>query len=215
MGPAPRVRVIVLAVVGLSEKGPFMASRVRSAEDSRARILEAAEKLFAEEGYDATPTSRVAERAGVYKGLVFHYFARKIDLLLALVERVPIEEIASLEAEVVPGDVCATLLNVAADFDVWYTRSSSSRLILFREAATHPEVSGALAEMNARLIGLVRRAVDGALAGRPVSERRRTAAATTFAIALLNHAHWRDVGLPTFELSDVADLLGAGLRTPH
>ncbi|MDN3358731.1 TetR/AcrR family transcriptional regulator [Actinomadura sp. DC4] len=192
-----------------------MASRVRSAEDSRARILDAAEKLFAEEGYDATPTSRVAERAGVYKGLVFHYFARKIDLLLALVERVPIEEIASLEAEVVPGDVAATLLNVAADFDVWYSRSSGSRLILFREAATHPEVSGALAEMNARLIGLVHRALDGALGDGAVPERRRTAAATTFAIALLNHAHWRDVGLPTFELSDIADLLGEGLAIRH
>jgi AcrR family transcriptional regulator len=186
-------------------------SRVRSAEDSRARILDAAEQLFAEEGYDATPTSRVAERAGVYKGLVFHYFARKIDILLALVERVPIEEIASLDTEVVEGDVTATLLNVAADFDVWYSRSSRSRLILFREAATHPEVSGALTEMNSRLIGLVRRAIDGALAGRAVPERRRTAAATTFAIALLNHAHWRDVGLPTFELPDIAELIGAGL----
>jgi AcrR family transcriptional regulator len=186
-------------------------SRVRSAEDSRARILDAAEGLFAEEGYDATPTSRIAERAGVYKGLVFHYFARKIDLLLALVDRVPIEEIASLEAEVVPGDIAATLLNVAADFDVWYTRSSGSRLILFREAATHPEVSGALAAINAKLIALVGRAIDGALADRAVPERRRTAAATTFAIALLNHAHWRDVGLPTFDLSDIADLIGEGL----
>jgi AcrR family transcriptional regulator len=186
-------------------------SRVRSAEDSRARILDAAAGLFAEEGYDATPTSRIAERAGVYKGLVFHYFARKLDLLLALVDRVPIDQIASLEAEVVPGDVAGTLLNVAADFDVWYTRSSGSRLILFREAATHPEVSGALAAINAQLIDLVRRAIDGALADRAVPERRRTAAATTFAIALLNHAHWRDVGLPTFDLSDIADLIGEGL----
>ncbi|MCW2859197.1 MAG: transcriptional regulator, TetR family [Actinoallomurus sp.] len=186
-------------------------SRVRSAEDSRARILDAAEGLFAEEGYDGTPTSRVAERAGVYKGLVFHYFARKIDLLLALVDRVPIDQIASLEAEVVPGDVAATLLNVAADFDVWYTRASGSRLILFREAATHPEVSGALAAINAKLIDLVRRAIDGALADRAVPDRRRTAAATTFAVALLNHAHWRDVGLPTFDLSDIADLIGEGL----
>ncbi|GLY85814.1 TetR/AcrR family transcriptional regulator [Actinoallomurus iriomotensis] len=188
-------------------------SRVRSAEDSRARILDAAEALFAEEGYDATPTSRVAERAGVYKGLVFHYFARKIDLLLALVDRVPIEQIASLETEVVPGDVPATLRNVAADFDVWYTRSSGARLILFREAATHPEVSGALAEVNAKLIGLVRRAVDGALADPAVPEGRRTAAATTFAVALLNHAHWRDVGLPAFDLAGIADLLGAGLTS--
>jgi AcrR family transcriptional regulator len=186
-------------------------SRVRSAEDSRTRILDAAEQLFAEEGYDATPTSRIAERAGVYKGLVFHYFARKIDILLALVDRVPIEQIASLEAEVVPGDVPATLRNVAADFHVWYTRSSGAQFILFREAATHPEVSGALAEVNAKLIDLVRRAIDGALPDPAVPEGRRAVAATTFAVALLNHAHWRDVGLPTFDLGDVAELLGAGL----
>lgn len=190
-----------------------MPDRVRSAEDSRARILDAAQRLFAEEGYDATPTSRVAERAGVYKGLVFHYFARKIDLLLALVDRVPIEEIASLETEVVPGDVPATLLNVAADFDVWYRRLSGLRRILFREAATHPEVGGALAEVNARLVGLVRHAIDGALAGRAVPEGRRTAAATMFAAALLNRAHWHDVGLPTFELPDITELLGASLAT--
>jgi AcrR family transcriptional regulator len=189
-------------------------SRVRAAEDSRARILDAAERLFAEEGYDATPTSRIAELAGVQKGLLFHYFARKIDILLALVDRVPIEEIASLEAEVVPGDVRATLLNVAADFEVWYTRSSGSRLILFREAATHPEVSAALAAVNAKLIGLVGRAIDGALpsVSVSVSASRRAAAAATFAVTLLNHAYWRDVGLATFDLADIAELLGAGLN---
>jgi AcrR family transcriptional regulator len=186
-------------------------SRARSAEDSRARILDAAEALFAEEGYDATPVSRVAERAGVHKGLVFHYFARKIDLLLALVDRVPIEEIGSLDAEVVPGDVAATLLNVAADFDVWHSRVSAARTILFREAATHPEVASALAQVNTRLIGLIRRAVDGALGGRDASERRRAAAATTFATALLGHAHWRGVGLTAVDLADVAELVAAGL----
>jgi AcrR family transcriptional regulator len=55
---------------------------------ARERILAAAEELFAERGFDATPTSRIAERAGVPKGLVHYYFTRKPDLLSALVERV-------------------------------------------------------------------------------------------------------------------------------
>jgi AcrR family transcriptional regulator len=55
---------------------------------ARERILAAAEELFAELGFDATPTSRIAERAGVPKGLVHYYFTRKPDLLSALVERV-------------------------------------------------------------------------------------------------------------------------------
>ena len=41
-------------------------------EPARERILSAAEALFAEHGFAATPTSRIAERAGVPKGLV-HY----------------------------------------------------------------------------------------------------------------------------------------------
>ena len=56
-------------------------------EPARDRILAAAQELFAEDGFDATPTSRIAERAGVPKGLVHYYFTRKPDLLEALVER--------------------------------------------------------------------------------------------------------------------------------
>ena len=52
-------------------------------EDSaKERILAAAEELFADSGFDATPTSRIAERAGVPKGLVHYYFNRKKDLLV-------------------------------------------------------------------------------------------------------------------------------------
>lgn len=39
--------------------------------DARERILDAAEDLFAVDGFDATPTSRIAHRAAVAKGLLF------------------------------------------------------------------------------------------------------------------------------------------------
>src|ERR1044072_6871675 len=60
----------------------------RVEDSAKERILAAAEELFADSGFDATPTSRIAERAGVPKGLVHYYFNRKRDLLEALVGRV-------------------------------------------------------------------------------------------------------------------------------
>jgi AcrR family transcriptional regulator len=42
-----------------------------AAADRRTRILDAAEELFAEDGFDATPTARVADAADVPKGVVF------------------------------------------------------------------------------------------------------------------------------------------------
>ena len=75
---------------------------------ARERILLAAQELFAESGFDATPTSRIAERAGVPKGLVHYYFRRKTDLLVALIERLP-DESVERDRVVVPGDVAESL----------------------------------------------------------------------------------------------------------
>src|SRR6478752_4461900 len=52
-------------------------ARGTGAPDARTRILDAAEELFAGDGFDATPTSRIAEQAGVAKALLFYYFPRK------------------------------------------------------------------------------------------------------------------------------------------
>jgi AcrR family transcriptional regulator len=51
-----------------------------AANDARYRILDAAENQFAEHGFDATPTARIAAEAGVPKGLLFYYFPKKIDI---------------------------------------------------------------------------------------------------------------------------------------
>lgn len=58
----------------------------RSKAEARIRILDAAEKLFSDRGYDASPTSAIARQAGVTPGLVFYYFPSKAELLQALIE---------------------------------------------------------------------------------------------------------------------------------
>lgn len=57
------------------------------------RILEAAARIFDEDGYRRTTTNRVAEAAGVSVGSLYQYFPNKDALLVALAER-HVEEIA-------------------------------------------------------------------------------------------------------------------------
>jgi AcrR family transcriptional regulator len=49
-------------------------------QDSRQRILQAAESVFSEKGYHLATVEEVAERAGVAKGTVFYNFESKAAL---------------------------------------------------------------------------------------------------------------------------------------
>lgn len=51
---------------------------------TRARILEAAEQLFAEHGFQAATTAAIARRAGVAEGSIYRHFESKQDLLVQL-----------------------------------------------------------------------------------------------------------------------------------
>ena len=51
------------------------------AQDTAARILDAACDLIAEEGIDSVRIARVAQRAGASSGLVHHYFSTREELL--------------------------------------------------------------------------------------------------------------------------------------
>lgn len=59
--------------------------RRRDAEQSRAALLEAAQVLFSERGYEATTLRAVAERAGLDAALVARYFGSKANLYAATV----------------------------------------------------------------------------------------------------------------------------------
>ena len=53
----------------------------------RARILDAAETIFARHGFFAAKVSDVAKEAGVADGTIYLYFKNKDDLLISLFER--------------------------------------------------------------------------------------------------------------------------------
>ncbi|MBN9755135.1 Transcriptional regulator, TetR family [Pseudonocardia sp. Ae406_Ps2] len=145
---------------------------------ARDRILDAAEELFARHGFDATPTSRIAERAGVPKGLVHYYFRRKPDLLEALVERLP-HPVCGADVAVA-GDALAGLRALVAALDRALDASSVLSHLLWREADTHPVVRDALL----RRAGELEDAVHEVLAAGGGAPDRIRAAARLLAAAI-------------------------------
>lgn len=55
--------------------------------DKKEQIITTAQELFAERGFENTPISLICERAGVSKGLVFHHFSSKNELLREIFAR--------------------------------------------------------------------------------------------------------------------------------
>jgi AcrR family transcriptional regulator len=53
-------------------------------EETRLKILNTAEDLFARQGYDATGVAEVCQAAGVSKGAFYHHFATKQAVFQAL-----------------------------------------------------------------------------------------------------------------------------------
>lgn len=54
--------------------------------ETRARILDAARAKFAAHGYDSASNRALAEAAGLTTGAIYHYFASKLDIYVAVYE---------------------------------------------------------------------------------------------------------------------------------
>ncbi len=56
-------------------------------EDSRQRILDAAEKVFSEVGYDGARVDKIAAVAKINKAMLYYYFQSKENILEAIVNK--------------------------------------------------------------------------------------------------------------------------------
>ena len=65
---------------------------------TRDQILDAAEALFAQQGFSATSIKEIATRAGVNSALLYYYFADKETLYKAMLARVIESMVASLSS---------------------------------------------------------------------------------------------------------------------
>jgi AcrR family transcriptional regulator len=141
---------------GAAEPAPRRTQASRSAA-TRAALLAAGRRLFAERGYAGAARDDIVELAGVTRGALQHHFGRKQDLFLAVVEELETELGAriitsSMEAGDTPMDHlvlgCHAFLDAATD--------AAFRRIVLLDA---PAVLGwqAWRDLDARFgLGLVR-----------------------------------------------------------
>jgi AcrR family transcriptional regulator len=64
-----------------------MATQEQRSEETRTRLLDAAEASFAQSGFDGTSVAAICQAAGVSKGAFYHHFASKQALFLELLNR--------------------------------------------------------------------------------------------------------------------------------
>lgn len=145
-------------------------------QSARMRILLAVERLFSERGFDATATSLIAKIAAVPKGLVFHYFPTKPDLLRALVREHPGIGPIDISALVEPGNPVGSLVNLTNKLFQIQAASEVLSVILWREQRTHPEVKATLIEYRDQIRAVIERVLQASLIKPVTSERLRTAA---------------------------------------
>lgn len=68
---------------------------VKTAEERKNEILDVAEELFAEKGYDNASTNDIIARIGIARGTLYHHFGSKEEILDAIVDRMTREGINS------------------------------------------------------------------------------------------------------------------------
>ncbi|MEO3946352.1 TetR/AcrR family transcriptional regulator [Gorillibacterium sp. CAU 1737] len=60
---------------------------VKEAEERRNEILDAADQLFGQKGFDGTSTNDILEKVGIARGTLYYHFKSKEDIMDALIER--------------------------------------------------------------------------------------------------------------------------------
>jgi TetR/AcrR family acrAB operon transcriptional repressor len=88
------------------------------AEETRQRIIGAAEQVFYDKGVFETTLEDVARAAGVTRGAIYWHFANKTDLLLALHDAVPLpqEDMVAEQLEADPPDPLALMHQASVDW---------------------------------------------------------------------------------------------------
>lgn len=112
-------------------------------EETRARILAEANRLFAQNGYDATGVAEICQAAGVSKGAFYHHFDSKHAVFLRLLNN----WLAGIEAQLVAvttSDGGASALVELAPLAREIFASGQGQLPMFlefwRQAARDPEI---------------------------------------------------------------------------
>ncbi|GAA3706992.1 TetR/AcrR family transcriptional regulator [Nonomuraea antimicrobica] len=193
---------------------PRKTPRQKRSEETRELILESAARVFAEHGYAAGTTNRIAEAAGLSIGSLYQYFPNKDAILLQLARRHLDEGRLAVAAAFAAGPPATWRERVTVLVDTALSvHRGDPRLhqVLFEESPRPPAL---LAELRALQDDLVDRltALLRADAAPGAPDPRLTAWFLVAAVESLTHRYLADQ--PTRDRSAFRDELVA-LLTGH
>ncbi len=122
----------------------------------REQILDAANALFAERGYDEVSVEDIASSAGVTRGLVHHYFGGRKEVYIALLERLG----AQREEQLPPPTGHSARARVADSVSRWLDWTEANRTIWLATLArgediADPDVRRVVAKLVRRAVALL------------------------------------------------------------
>ncbi len=119
----------------------------------REEILDAANALFSERGYDEVSVEDIASSAGVTRGLVHHYFGGRKEVYIALLER-----LGTMREQQLPPPVGRSAgARLADDVSRWLDWTEQNRTIWVGTLGRGEDIADP--DIRAVVLDLVRRAV--------------------------------------------------------
>ena len=71
---------------------------IKEAEERKNEILDAADELFGQKGFDGTSTGDILQKVGIARGTLYYHFKSKEDIMDALIERYNCQIISAAKA---------------------------------------------------------------------------------------------------------------------
>lgn len=187
--------------------------------ETRAALLDAAERCFAERGYDAVSVPEIARAAGYTTGAVYSNFSGKEELFLALMERAMGGE-ADRRADAVAHEPAPdSQVREVARLWIDVVKRRPEAMVLLVEFWSYSRRDPALRRRLAERMGATRGGMAGLVAAQspggdvPADELAAAAYALGHGLALHHLADPEGVPLELFEQAMVWLFRGAGAIT--
>lgn len=193
--------------------GEGMCSGPSRAMERRERVLCAARRLFADNGFHNTGIARIARESDVQVGQLYRDFASKEDIVIAIVERDMNDFLPDLElAAALTADDRAGIRSWIARFIACRETRTDRRVIaeIFAEASRSPRVAGIVTHIHDGFRACLIEALERLAPGDAIAARREmlvelvmTISAGVFQRRLTNPSQLGD---------DVVDMLVDGVQ---
>ncbi|MFN3927790.1 MAG: TetR/AcrR family transcriptional regulator [Pseudanabaenaceae cyanobacterium] len=109
-------------------------------QDTRAKILQSAQKLFAKQGFDGTTTKDLANDAGVAEGTLFRYFPNKKAILVEVATQGWIKILSDLLTELSEMASYRAIAQVMRNRMSHMQENVELMKVCFMEAQFHPDL---------------------------------------------------------------------------